>query len=278
MFSKRMMMIVGAIVLIAVNVIVLSVNSKNRAPKTPIGKIALSILSPFQEFVTDSIHSLQNIWRHYFYLVRVAKQNDRLVKQLEAVVEKNNALKEMELSHERMCSLLGFQASLTQQSVAAEVVGKDPSAWFKTVIINKGKRDGVDRGMPVVTPAGIAGLVTDVSPEFSKVLLVIDQNSAVDALTQSTRARGIIKGDPAGGLTLEYILRRHDVNKGDVVISSGLDNVFPKGLRIGYVEDVIKPDAGIFQQVLVRPYVDFEKLEEVLVVLGYPKEQAVFEP
>jgi rod shape-determining protein MreC len=278
MFSKRMMMIVGAIVLIAVNVIVLSVNSKNRTPETPIGKIAISIISPFQEFVTDSIHFFQNIWRHYFYLVRVSKQNDRLLKRLEAVIEKNNALKEMELSHERMRNLLGFQASLKRQVVAAEVVGKDPSTWFKTVIINKGKQDGIDRGMPVVTPVGIAGLVTDVSYNFSKVLLVIDQNSAVDALTQATRARGIIKGDPAGGLTFEYILRRHDISKGDVVISSGLDNVFPKGLRIGYVQEVIKPNAGIFQQVLVRPYVDFEKLEEVLVVLGYPKMQDVFEP
>jgi len=273
-----MMMIVGAIVLIAVNVIVLSTNSKTKTPVTPIGKIVITVISPFQEFVVNSIHYFQDIWRHYFYLVTVSKQNDRLRKRLEAVVEKNNALKEMELSHERMRSLLDFQAMLKQQVVAAEVVGKDPSAWFKTVIINKGKQDGVNRGMPVVTPAGIAGLVTDVSHDFSKVLLVIDQNSAVDALGQATRARGIVKGDPSGGLILEYILRRHDINRGDVIISSGLDNVFPKGLRIGYVQDVIKPNAGIFQQVLVRPYVDFERLEEVLVVLNHPKEQDVFEP
>ena len=271
-------MIVGAIVLIAVNVIVLSTNSKTKTPVTPIGKIVITVISPFQEFVVNSIHYFQDIWRHYFYLVTVSKQNDRLRKRLEAVVEKNNALKEMELSHERMRSLLDFQATLKQQVVAAEVVGKDPSAWFKTVIINKGKQDGVNRGMPVVTPAGIAGLVTDVSHDFSKVLLVIDQNSAVDALGQATRARGIVKGDPSGGLILEYILRRHDISKGDVIISSGLDNVFPKGLRIGYVQDVIKPNAGIFQQVLVRPYVDFERLEEVLVVLNHPKEQDVFEP
>jgi rod shape-determining protein MreC len=278
MFSKRMMMIVGAIVLIAVNIIVLSANSKNKTPATPIGKIVITIISPFQEFATNSIHYFQDIWRHYFYLVTVSKQNDALRRRLEAVLEKNNALKEMELSHERMRELLGFQSSLTQHVVAAEVVGKDPSAWFKTVIINKGKGDGINRGMPVVTPGGIAGLVTDVSKNFSKVLLVIDQNSAVDALTQNTRARGIIKGDPAGDLTFEYILRRHDINKGDVVISSGLDNVFPKGLRIGYVQDVFKPNAGIFQQVKVTPYVDFEKLEEVLVVLDHPKDQGIFKP
>ena len=273
-----MMMIVGAIVLIAVNVIVLSANSKNKTPVTPIGKIVITVISPFQEFATHSIHYFQGIWRHYFHLVTVSKQNDALRKQLETVLEKNNALKEMELSNERMRNLLGFQSSLTQRVVAAEVVGKDPSAWFKTVVVNKGREDGINRGMPVVTPGGIAGLVTDVSGNFSKILLIIDQNSAVDALAQGTRARGIIKGDPAGELTFEYILRRHDINKGDVVISSGLDNVYPKGLRIGYVRDVVKPDAGIFQQVSVTPYVDFEKLEEVLVVLDHPKEQGVFEP
>jgi rod shape-determining protein MreC len=273
-----MMMIVGAIVLIAVNVIVLSANSKNKTAATPIGKIVITIISPFQEFASNSIDYFQDIWRHYFYLVTVSKQNDRLRRQLDAVVEKNNALKEMELSHERLRRLLEFQSSLTQRVVAAEVVGKDPSAWFKTVVINKGRKNGIDRGMPVVTPAGIAGLVTDVSRNFSKVLLIIDQNSAVDALTQHTRARGIIKGDPTGVLTFEYILRRHDINKGDVVISSGMDTVFPKGLRIGVVQDVMKPNAGIFQQILVTPCVDFEKLEEVLVVLDYPREQDIFEP
>ena len=278
MFSKRMMMIVGAIVLIAVNVIVLSVNSKNRTSSTPIGQIVISIISPFQEGVSDGLDYFQGIWRHYFYLVNVSKQNDNLISQLETAVSKNNALREMELSNERMRSLLGFQMSLQRQAVAAEVVGKDPSIWFKTVIINKGRHDGVDRGMPVVTPLGIVGLTTEVSGNFSKVLLVVDQNSAVDALAQHTRARGTIKGEPSGALSFEYVLRRHDISPGDVVISSGLDNVFPKGLRIGYVQRVNKPNAGIFQEVLVTPYVDFEKLEEVLVVMDHSRQRSVAEP
>jgi len=273
-----MMMIVGAIILIAVNVVVLSVNSKNRTSSTPIGQIVISIISPFQEVVSEGLNYFQGIWRHYFDLVDVSKENDLLQGRLEEALAKNNMLKEMELSNERMRQLLGFQASLKRQVVAAEVVGKDPSAWFRTVIINKGKNSGVKKGMPVVTPAGIVGLIMDASGQFSKVLLIIDQNSAVDALVQSTRARGIIKGEPSGGLRFEYILRRHDITKGEVVISSGLDNVYPKGLRIGYVQQVEKPDAGIFQDVLVTPYVDFEKLEEVLVVLDSPKQETVAAP
>ena len=93
----------------------------------------------------------------------------------------------------------------------------------------------------------------------------------VDALVQGTRARGIIKGEPSGLLSLYYVLRRHTVAKGDLIISSGLDGVFPKGLQIGYVHEVNKPSSGIFQEVFVTPFVDFEKLEEVLVITDVPK-------
>lgn len=273
-----MAMIVGAIVLIVVNVIVLSVNSKRSVPSTGIGKLALFVVSPFQEFVSDSIRSVKDVWKHYFFLVSVSEENARLVHALKQAEERNNSLKELELSHERLRKLFGFKETLQKRVVAAEVVGRDPSPWFKTIIINKGSRDGVERGMPVVIPEGIAGLVTDVSHTYAKILLVVDQNSAVDALIQRNRARGIIKGEPSGGLMLHYVQRKYDVHEGDVVVSSGLDGVFPKGIRIGYVHAVDKPDSGIFQQLAVAPYADFEKLEEVLVVLDPPKKPQIREP
>jgi rod shape-determining protein MreC len=278
MFSKKMIMIVGAIVLIAVNIIILSVNSQDRTPSTRTGQIALFFISPFQEFASSSIHFIQNIWRYYFDLVDVSQQNDRLVKALKAANEKNNTLRELELSRSRLQGLLEFKPDLKRQVAAAAVVGKDPSPWLKTVVINKGTDEGVQRGMPVVTPDGIAGLVIDASSGYAKVLLITDQNSAVDALTQSSRARGIVKGESSGKLRLDYVLRRHDIVEGDIIISSGLDGVFPKGLRVGYVHEVIKPNSGIFQEVSVTPYVDFEKLEEVLVIVDSPEPVRFSEP
>jgi rod shape-determining protein MreC len=278
MFSRKMVMIVGAIILIVVNVIVLSVNSKHPAPSTGIGKFTISIVSPFQEIVSDSINFVKDIWKQYFTLVSVSKENAYLNRSLKQAEEKNNRLMEMELSHARLKKLFNFQETLNKRVVAAEVIGRDPSPWFKTIIINKGRREGVERGMPVVIPEGIAGLVTDVAKTYAKILLVIDQNSAVDALIQRTRARGIIKGEPSGRLQLQYVLRKHDIHEGDVVISSGLDGVFPKGIRIGYVNEVDKPDSGIFQQLAVTPYADFEKLEEVLVVLDPPEQPELKEP
>jgi rod shape-determining protein MreC len=214
---------------------------------------------------------MQSIWRHYFNLVGVAQRNAMLSRTLMEANNQINRQREIELSHARIEQLLEFKSELKQQMVAAAVVGKDPSPWFKTVIIDKGHDSGVQRGMPVVTPSGIAGLVMDVSSGYAKVLLIEDQNSAVDALVQDTRARGIIKGEPSGRLSLYYVLRRHNVARGQIIISSGLDGVFPKGLQIGFVHAVNKPNSGVFQEVFVTPFVDFEKLEEVLVIIDVPK-------
>ena len=120
--------------------------------------------------------------------------------------------------------------------------------------------------MPVVVPEGVVGQVVDVSVGYSKVLLLIDPNSAIDALCQRTRARGIIKGGSNKKCAFEYVLRKNDVRVGDVILSSGLDGVYPKGIRIGRVSSVVKRNSGIFQTVEVEPYVNFDKLEEVLVV------------
>jgi rod shape-determining protein MreC len=278
MFSKKMIMIVGAIILIAVNIIILSVNSQDRTPSTRVGQVALFFVSPFQEFASKSIHFAQDLWRHYFNLVGVSQKNDSLVGDLKAAYEKNNSLKELELSHARLQRLLDFKPDIGRQVVAAAVVGKDPSPWLKTVVIDKGTDEGVERGMPVVTPDGITGLITDASDAYAKLLLITDQNSAVDAMTQGTRARGIVKGASTGKLRLDFVLRRHEITAGDIIVSSGLDGVFPKGLRVGYVHEVHKPNSGIFQEVSVTPYVDFEKLEEVLVIIDSPRPVKFSEP
>ena len=271
MFSKKMVMIVGVIAMMAVNIILLSVFNRRYISYYRPGRIAVSVIAPFQKASSKSIRFLRDIWRHYFFLVHVAEENDALRKALDKSFEKNIRYKEIQLSNSRLRSLLDFKKTMTDPVLSAEVIGTDPSPWFKTVLIDKGKEDGVRRGMAVVVPKGIAGQITEVSSHYSKVLLIIDPNSAVDALVQNDRSRGIIKGDAAGALIFKYVLRKHDISVGDIVVSSGLDGVFPKGLVLGQVSDVFKPKAGIFQEVTVRPYVDFEKLEEVLVVLNRKK-------
>jgi len=270
-----MVLIVGVIVLIAVNIIILSVTSTHQHETYGFGRTGVAVVAPFQEIFTNSIRFVGDIWRHYFQLVSTAKENDRLKQQLERIREQNLRYKEVELSNIRLRDLLDFKQSMNQQVVSAEVIGKDPSPWFQSVIIDKGLDDGVNTGFPVVVPKGIVGQITEASAHYSKVLLLIDQNNAVDGLIQQTRARGIIKGASGEYCIFKYVLRKHEIRTGDVVISSGLDSVFPKGLRIGIVTAVVKRNSGIFQEVSVTPFVDFEKLEEVLVIMHSEKERPV---
>ncbi len=267
MFSKKIVMIIGIIVLIVVNLIVLSVTSRRYHTHGP-RQIAISFIAPFQKITTRSISFIRDVWSHYFCLVAVKQENDKLKKVLSRAIEKNNRFNEIEIFNLRLRKLLNFRKNMAGQVLVAEVIGKDPSPWFKTIIIDKGKSDGIEKGLPVLVPEGIVGQVIDASLHSSKVLLIIDQISAVDALVQRTRARGIIKGGSTGQCFFTYALRKHDTRVGDTIVSSGLDTVFPKGLHIGKVSEVIKRNFGIFQEVIVTPYVDCEKLEEVLVVLN----------
>ncbi len=268
MFSKKMVMIVGVIILIAINIIILSASSRSYSSYYDPGRIAIPFIAPFQEGVTHSIRFVRSLWNNYFYLVTAAKENKRIKEALNQAIEENKRLVEIKLSNSRLRELLDFQKTITNRVIAAEVIGKDPSPWFKTVIIDKGTDDGVGKGMAVVIPEGVVGQVINAASQYSKVLLITAHNSSADALVQRTRARGIIQGGTTGRCAFKYVLRKHDVQVGDRVITSGLDDVFPKGLSIGQVSRVFKPDAGIFQEVTVMPYVNFEKLEEVLVVLS----------
>lgn len=267
------MMMAGIIGLIVAGIITLAVTSTRR-PDYGQGAVALPIIGPVQKPVTRSVRFVRDIWARYFFLVSTAEENQRLKKQLSLSIEKNNQLKELELSNQRLRKLLDFKQTLQWRSIAAEVIGKDPSPWFKTIIVDKGKADGVVAGLPVVSHLGIVGQVTESSSRFSKVLLLIDQNSAVDALDQTTRARGIIRGGGDGQFEFRYVLRKHDISVGDTVVSSGVDGVFPKGIRIGEVTDVIKGNSGMFQEVTVTPYVNFEKLEEVLILFNSPGQES----
>jgi rod shape-determining protein MreC len=181
-----MVLIVGVIALITVNIIILSATSN---PAFGLGHTAISFVAPFQELVTHSIRFFRGIWEHYFYLVSVSKENLELKRALNQAMADSNQWHETELANVRLRSLLKFRKTLSNRVLAAEVIGKDPSPWFKTIIIDKGRADGIKKGLPVVVAQGIAGQIIATSDHYAKVMLIIDRNSAVDALVQSLRTR-----------------------------------------------------------------------------------------
>jgi rod shape-determining protein MreC len=268
MFSRKLLLIGGIFAFAVINIIVLFVSARYVSSSSASRHMGIAIVSPLQNAVTASIQSLRSMWMHYFFLVSTEKENDSLKKMLAGTIYDVNHCKETEISNDRFRKLLDFKNASKLHYLPAGVIGKDPSHWYKTLVINKGVSEGITKGLPVVVPEGVVGQVIDASDHYAKVLLIIDSNSAVDALVQQTRANGIIKGDSEGRCLLNYVSRKEVVNIGDAVVSSGLDGVFAKGLLIGKVTDIIRNKAGIFQDIEVSPFVDFDKIEEVLVVLG----------
>lgn len=269
MFSRKTVLILAGILLLTVNLVMLAVTTR-RPAASGLGRVMIAFVAPFQEVATRVVKTIQDGWWNYFFLVSVAHENQRLLKELGTSRQKIIQQSELEFENQRLRELLGFKRSLPSPVIAAEIIGKDPSAWFKTVIIDKGSTDGLRRGLPAVSPLGVVGQIIEVSARQSRLMLIIDRNSGADALVQRTRARGIVKGTSQDDCYLDYVLHADDVRVGDLVVSSGFDGVYPKGLLIGTVTAVDFKGGDFFKDVQITPAVDFDKLEEVLIILESP--------
>ncbi len=269
MFSKRLLTTFCLILFAAVNFILLSISAKHRQGNSACDRVVMAGMAPFQEGVTQTIRFCEHVWRHYFSLVTTRQESDHLQEVLAKMrLEKSQHLEsEIACQRFRKLLLLDTDTPLSQRLLAAQIVGLDPSIWFRTVIINKGVHDGVSKGMPVIAPEGIVGQVVAASYGYAKVLLLTDRSSAIDALVQRTRTRGIVEGEAKAYCHFKYVVRKAEISVGDTVVSSGLDGVFPKGLRVGSVMEISKGPSAIFQEVSIRPFVDLERLEQVLVIL-----------
>ena len=266
MFSKQMAIIIGLIVLITLSIMLLSLSSRQPYPAHGAGRLAIALVSPFQKAISHTSRFMRDIWEHYFFLASVAEENELLRREAQKTFELTHRNEELQQANNRLRQLFDLGQELQRPSVAAQVVGKDPSPWFQSVLIDKGREDGVEIGFPVINPQGVVGIIVEATSHYAKVMLITDPNSAVDAVVQKSRARGIIKGGTSGYCVFNYVLRKHDLKTGESVVTSGMDGVFPKGTPIGEVAEIVKKEAGIFQDVTVTPFVDFERLEEVLIV------------
>jgi rod shape-determining protein MreC len=210
-------------------------------------------------------------WTHYIFLTQAQEENKRLKKQLVQLNKENNRLREMAAGNERLRKLLQLKSELPGPSLVAEVVGRGPSPFLQTIYINKGRKEGLVRGMPVLLPDGVVGRLERTSSHFSQVVLLNDPGFAVDCLSQRSRVRGILTGIPGeGNCQLKYIARTEDIRAGDIIITSGLDQVYPKGIILGRVLRVDSKVKGIFLFVEVVPECKASLIEEVLIFQKKP--------
>ena len=238
-----------------------------KQPWNPVEQLIVELTAPFQKLIRQTINATRDFWTNYFYLVDVRRENGRLKQEMDSLKRENSQFKELLAAHERLRSLLQFKEVIQRPVVAAQVIGIDPTGWFKSVIIDKGKNAGLSWDMPVVNASGVVGRIVSVSNNYAKVLLIIDQNSAVDCLTQRSRDRGMVKGTSGQICKMDYMAKSSNAAVGDLVVTSGLGGLFPKGLPVGEISEVKEGEAKLFKEIDVMPSVDFSKLEEVLVIL-----------
>ena len=254
----------------------ISANLHSREDMSFFESLVVGITSPIQKAVLGVIGGIGGVWRGYFYLVGLEKENRALQQEVSELKLQLNRYREADLANERLRALLNFKKAIATPLLPAQIVAFDPSGWFQTILIDKGRSDGVSQDMAVVNSEGLVGRVIGVSNHHAKVLLILDGNSAVDAFIQRSRARGVLMGLGRELCLLKYVQRNEDVQVGDQVISSGMGGVFPKGLLLGTVQEVVRGSFGLFQRVEVKPTVNFSRLEEVMVAIEpRPEEPAM---
>ena len=231
--------------------------------------VIVDIISPFQKCFSNFYSTIESLWLSYFYLIDVYKENLALKDENDHLKKQYDQYYELEAANIRLRELVNFSHSIDYEVIAAQVIGREPTKRFDSVIIDKGYNNNISTDMPVVTSDGVVGRIVAVSNNYAKVLLLIDKNSSIDALLQRTRERGIIKGGGRNNpCSFDYLETTSDVMIGDKIITSGLEGLFPKGISIAYVTDINPNIRGsLFKGIYIQPTVDFSKLEEVLVIL-----------
>ena len=231
-------------------------------------------LSPFRARIVDifklplsfSSLVLKEIKSMFFYR-KISKENFDLKKEIDILRQEIINSEEISQENKRLKKLLSFKYKTSFVTVVARVIARDSSNWVSAVVIDKGKKDKIQADMPVITESGLVGKVSEVGVSTSKIILISDPNLNIPSLIQRSREEGIISGTILGACKMRYISLDSDVKIGDKVITSGLGNVFPKGVLIGELSEIKDDPSGLMKLCLVDPSVNLLKIEEVLVII-----------
>ena len=247
---------------------VIAIDTSTRSPRDYkfYDKAIIVLTSPIQSLVSWSLERVISGFENYLYLWHTHQDNLKLVEENRKLLNSIASLREIQQENIRLQKLLKFEDQFSIQSVVARVIAKDVSPEFRSLRINRGESSGIKKNMAVVTQEGVVGRILRTTANTSDVVTILDLLSAVDTIVERSRARGVVEGLTDELCQLKYVLRTDDIVPGDILISSGLGGIFPKGVAVGTVSKVNRKPFGITQDVEVKPSVDFTKIEEVLVV------------
>jgi rod shape-determining protein MreC len=273
---KSRFILVGLVLL---HLVVISHQVDGGSGASLLQRMVFAVLSPFQEVVAAAVRGVARTWTSYLDLRGVREKNERLEERLSILEtllqEKQHKAREAE----RLRELLQLREDLPHKTIVAEVIAREGMPWFRSITINKGREAGVALEAPVLSPTGVVGRVIWVGPRAARVQLLQDRDSGAGVLIERSRVKGVVSGQVgfaesnSGDLVMKYVPEMADVVVGDVVVTSGQDRIYPKGLVVGRVHFV--SPGSLFKEVLVEPSARFDQLEEVLVVRGELPNEAV---
>ena len=227
----------------------------------------VSLISPFERVFLFTGHSTAHVWDGYLDLRHVRAENQHLQAELNRMRMEQALLAESARQDLRLQKLLGFQQQYISKTVAAHVIGTSGTDLSRVLYIDKGSKDGIRTDMPVITPDGVVGKIRDVFPHTAQVLEINDQTSGLGIILTRTRLRGILRGTTAGQTEIVNILPDERIQPGDEVVTSGGDNIYPRGLVVGRVERIVPdPDQNPYVALVVKPAANLSELDEILVI------------
>lgn len=258
-----------ALVIIAGLLPLLSINMEQKGRETDWIKQPFHLLSGLaQDFFFGFSHGIRSTTGHYVNLLNIKNLNVELKDSNDRLKTELMLLRELELENNRLRDLLQFKQKTKMEMVAARIVGRDLIPDYNTLTLNKGSDHGLKRGQAVITLKGALGTLLDVEPHRSHVMLITDRYSVVDGLVERTRAQGYVEGNGGTECSLKYTDRTTELTKGDLIVTGGLDNVFPKGFPLATVESVENKAYSVALKVQLKPVIEPNEVEEVFVVIN----------
>jgi rod shape-determining protein MreC len=274
---RNLVILVGVLFLQVLGLAMQVKRSSSEAQDTRLIRIwAVGAITPFERGLNWIERGSGNLWHNYFYLRGVRAENRQLKAEIEQMRLEQVRLSEDAAQARRLQTVLAFKEQFISRTVAAQVIGASGSDLSRVVYIDKGENVGLKRDMAVITSDGIVGKILTVYPNVSQVLLINDQSSGVGAILENTRLQGVLRGTTNGEVVLERVMSDEQVPVGENLLTSGGDQIFPKGLPVGTVTKV-GSGKDLFLNIKVKPAANLSKLEEVLVLVEKQERQATAE-
>jgi rod shape-determining protein MreC len=265
---KKYENIILVLALFLIASVLLSNNLRSAQLRGLLERTTVAVVTPVQKGITATMRNIVGVWDNYIFLANSSKKNRELRKKLQEQKFQNSLLLEELKKYRRVENLLSFNPVARSSFQVASVVGWDSTNLAQTLAIDKGTKNRIKKGMPVLTYEGLVGRTVVTTGNSSRVLMITDARSAVDAFLQGSRVRCMVVGQNKKRTLIRYLPLDAKVKEGDILISSGLGGVYPKGLRLGTVSRLRKGDSRLFYEAEMTPSADFSRIEEVLVMLG----------